>query len=164
MYSGDGMNESDDSSFWIPTILNVMDSDGCTAETGLIRYPPTAGVYIVQFEIISFWFYSPERWVLSCLLCNFLPFPFSLLGLLYHHHSTICPRSSDPFYVVCYYIKWVTTSWTHSICIINILDLTASALQARDVFRGVASGALVCTVYITLICIYCTDVQTHALT
>ena len=54
MYSGDGMNESDDSSFWIPTILNVMDSDGCTAETGLIRYPPTAGVYIVQFEIISF--------------------------------------------------------------------------------------------------------------
>jgi len=36
MYSGDGMNESDDSSFWIPTILNVMDSDGCTAETGLI--------------------------------------------------------------------------------------------------------------------------------
>jgi len=28
--------------------------------------------------------------------------------------STICPRSSDPFYIVSYYIKWVTTSWTHS--------------------------------------------------
>ena len=27
---------------------------------------------------------------------------------------TICPRSSDPFYKVSYYIKWVTTSWTHS--------------------------------------------------
>ena len=27
---------------------------------------------------------------------------------------TICPRSSDPFYIVSYYIKWVTTSWTHS--------------------------------------------------
>ena len=28
--------------------------------------------------------------------------------------STICPRSSDPFYVVSCYIKWATTSWTHS--------------------------------------------------
>ena len=27
---------------------------------------------------------------------------------------TVCPGSSDPFYVVTYYIKWVTTSWTYS--------------------------------------------------
>ena len=27
---------------------------------------------------------------------------------------TICPRSSDPFYIVTYYIKWVTTFWTYS--------------------------------------------------
>ena len=26
---------------------------------------------------------------------------------------TVCPRSSDPFYIVTYYIKWVTTSWTY---------------------------------------------------
>ena len=25
---------------------------------------------------------------------------------------TVCPRSSDPFYIVTYYIKWVTTSLT----------------------------------------------------
>ena len=25
---------------------------------------------------------------------------------------TVCPRSSDPFYIVTYYIKWVSTSWT----------------------------------------------------
>ena len=25
----------------------------------------------------------------------------------------MCPRSSNPFYIVSYYIKWVTTSWTH---------------------------------------------------
>ena len=38
-----------------------------------------------------------------------------------HHHTamsisvyTVCPRSSEPFYKVSYYIKWVTTSWTHS--------------------------------------------------
>ena len=29
--------------------------------------------------------------------------------------GTICPGSSDPFYIVSYYIKWVTSSWTHSI-------------------------------------------------
>ena len=26
---------------------------------------------------------------------------------------SICPRSSDPFYALTYYIKWVTTSWTY---------------------------------------------------
>ena len=26
----------------------------------------------------------------------------------------VCPMSSDPFYIVSYYIKRVTTSWTHS--------------------------------------------------
>jgi len=30
---------------------------------------------------------------------------------IYH---TICPRSNDPFFIVTYYIKWATTSWTHS--------------------------------------------------
>ena len=28
---------------------------------------------------------------------------------------TVCPGSSDPFYIVTYYINWVTTSWTHGI-------------------------------------------------
>ena len=27
-------------------------------------------------------------------------------------NSTICPRSSDPFHIVTYYIKWITNSWT----------------------------------------------------
>ena len=30
------------------------------------------------------------------------------------YDSTVCPRSSDPFCVVTYYTKWVTTSWTYS--------------------------------------------------
>ena len=25
----------------------------------------------------------------------------------------MCPGSSDPYYIVTYYIKWVTTSWTY---------------------------------------------------
>ena len=28
---------------------------------------------------------------------------------------TVCPRSSDPFYEVTYYLKWVTISWTDGI-------------------------------------------------
>ena len=36
--------------------------------------------------------------------------------LFEHYYPTICPGSSDPFYIVSYYIKWGTTSWTHSIC------------------------------------------------
>ena len=35
---------------------------------------------------------------------------------------TVCPRSSDPFYFVTYYIKWVITSWTYSITL-NHVDI-----------------------------------------
>ena len=28
--------------------------------------------------------------------------------------TTVCRRTSDPFYIVSYCIKWVTASWTHS--------------------------------------------------
>ena len=27
---------------------------------------------------------------------------------------TVCPRSSDPIYILSYYTKWVTTFWTNS--------------------------------------------------
>ena len=30
---------------------------------------------------------------------------------------TLCPRSSDPFYTVTYFMKWVTTSLTEGICV-----------------------------------------------
>ena len=29
---------------------------------------------------------------------------------------TVCPRSSYPFYIVTYCLKWITTSWTYSTC------------------------------------------------
>ena len=29
--------------------------------------------------------------------------------------ATICPGSSEPFYIVTYCINWITTSWTYSI-------------------------------------------------
>ena len=39
-------------------------------------------------------------------------------SLLFNKLTTVCPRSSYPFYEITYYIKWVTTSWRHSRCIV----------------------------------------------
>ena len=37
---------------------------------------------------------------------------FIYATFFFDKRNTVCPRSSDPFYVVTYHIKWVTTSWT----------------------------------------------------
>ena len=34
---------------------------------------------------------------------------------VYSEQGTVCPRISDSFYKVTYYIKWVTSSWTDGI-------------------------------------------------
>ena len=44
--------------------------------------------------------------------------------IVYTLYITVCPGSSDTFYVVTYYIKWVTTSWTYSMCTIQIMKIT----------------------------------------
>ena len=51
----------------------------------------------------------PKLWFLSALVISFHITVWRLV-------DTMCPRSSEPFYIVSYYIKWVTTSWTHSRC------------------------------------------------
>ena len=40
-----------------------------------------------------------------------------MIPLLNRFVNIVCPRSNDPFYKVRYYIKWDTTSWTHSILV-----------------------------------------------
>ena len=51
-----------------------------------LKYPnPNYSISINRMNIRSIYFYNLER-----------------------------PRSSEPFYTVSKYIKWVTTSWTHS--------------------------------------------------
>ena len=40
---------------------------------------------------------------------------YNLSYILLRTEYTLCPESSDPFYIVSYYINWVTTSWTYSI-------------------------------------------------
>ena len=60
-------------------------------------------------------------------------------------HYTICPRSSGPFHIVAYYIKWVTTSWTYSIKLMSGTDGQKYKLVIPDlaavVSRGVHRGA-----------------------
>ena len=67
---------------------------------------------------------------------------FFLYFFQYESQYTVCPGSSDPFYVVTYYIKWVTTSWTYSNWYfsdptvkknkIRILHLKASRILIRN--------------------------------
>ena len=53
---------------------------------------------------------------------------------------TVCPRSSDPFYIVSYYIKWVTTSWTYSISLVDfyprkhMIEISAIVGQTKSVW------------------------------
>ena len=42
-----------------------------------------------------------------------------LLGVVKKY--TVCPKSSVPFYIVTYYIKWVTTSWTYNKGIFDLM-------------------------------------------
>ena len=46
---------------------------------------------------------------------------------------TVCPRSSDPFYIETYYINWVTTSWTYSksVKIISMIFLSESGSYSK---------------------------------
>ena len=41
----------------------------------------------------------------------------------HHLPCTVCPGSSAQFYVVTYFIKWVTTSWTNSNMGLYFLDI-----------------------------------------
>ena len=38
-----------------------------------------------------------------------------ILRVWYLLYYTVCPGSSDPFYILTYYIKWIPTSWTDGI-------------------------------------------------
>ena len=67
--------------------------------------------------------------------------------------DTTCPRSSDPFHIVTYYIKWVTTSWTHrtakvvytigdSIISISFIVVITNTPRDLDIFEIIFFNAL----------------------
>ena len=55
--------------------------------------------------------------------------------------TTVCPRSKDPFYVVTYSIKWVTTSWTDGICV-QFLRIYEKTGQDRALKRNSGNTGL----------------------
>ena len=61
----------------------------------------------------------------------------------------MCPRRSDPFYVVTYYIKWVTTSWTY----IDIEIETQTDIDKKEYFTLVVTliRHFILTIFLTLI-------------
>ena len=63
-----------------------------------------AGAFLRIFDVWT------RRGELGCYITYFCKPGASHPGL----GTTVCPGSSDPFYIVSDYIKWVTTSWTHS--------------------------------------------------
>ena len=63
-----------------------------------------------QLSLLTMW----PTWKIY-MLCWRSFSPISIGYILRVLETTVCPRSSDQFYIVSYYIKWVTTSWTHSI-------------------------------------------------
>ena len=58
----------------------------------------------------------------------------------------MCPGSSDPLYIVTYYIKWVTTSGTHS-SIVQGLQGIASKMYVNRKLEGYA--ALQCFAFLS---------------
>ena len=57
--------------------------------------------------------------------------------------STICPRSSDPFYKVTYYIEWVNTSSTYSTFTLLNFSFISNPFYLSVAFR-VALSSLYC--------------------
>ena len=70
-----------------------------SSQSMLIPLPPEHKVetYVLGVIYSNMYIFEEKNWICDC------------------SRSTVCPRSSDPFYVVSYYINWVTTSWTYGI-------------------------------------------------
>ena len=47
-------------------------------------------------------------------IADFTAHMYVYISELPSYANTICPGSSDTIYIVIYYVKWVTTSWTYS--------------------------------------------------
>ena len=68
---------------------------------------------------------------ISKLLFSMVPY-----GHAFCMFYTVCPRTSDPFDILSYYIKWVITSWTYSTCLCYIItvDFQGSLLICMFVY------------------------------
>ena len=54
--------------------------------------------------------------------------------LLHYILTTVCPKRSDPIYIVSYDTKWVTTSWTNGNIRIRVLIKMYYVLRVLSTF------------------------------
>ena len=72
------------------------------------------------------------------------------------YSATVCPGSSDPFYVVTYCMKWVNTSWTHSTFFLShlqlqIINYVADTFQALRNSEHRLRRAYICPLHTALL-------------
>ena len=69
-------------------------------------------IWIQIHKLKKNFFFNVSQNLFCIYLKNFLIYEKKVIDA---YNDTVCPRSSDPFYVSTCYIKWVTTFWTYSI-------------------------------------------------
>ena len=57
----------------------------------------------------EFYVFDTSYLLIVCVKCRCFTLRHFLPYFGFNHPCTICPRSSDPFYIVSYYIKWSLT-------------------------------------------------------
>ena len=102
--------------------------------------------YKYHFGCISF----PLLSVSFCYLSRCWSHCISIFLNLLPHSNAMCPISSDPFYLVTYYIKWVTVSWTDSRKYRNIKLIHMKEIELFLPFILALSPALFVYKYITV--------------
>ena len=69
------------------------------------RFRPSKTTCWHTGELLLLWLRLDNIWIRICI--------FQRQGLdPATPNILVCPKSNDPFYVVTYFMKWVTTSWT----------------------------------------------------
>ena len=54
--------------------------------------------------------------------------------MIRNYGITVCPKSSDPLYMVSYYIKWATTFWTYSM--VSAISLFSTPNEYKRKFQS----------------------------
>ena len=95
----------------------VIQRNGSTNDSIFLMLDGMKGDYSKMLGVVRIFFLLILKKLKDSIYIFDVNFQFSYMlraggqGLI--TPSTVCPRSSGPFYIVSYYMKWVTTSWTY---------------------------------------------------
>ena len=95
----------------------VIQHNDTARDSIFVMLESTQGVYSKMLGVVRIFFLLILKKLKDSIYIFDVNFQFSYMlrawgqGLI--TPSTVCPRSSNPFYIVSTYMKWVTTSWTY---------------------------------------------------